>query len=213
MPVQSRELADYLAAERPEPDAVLAEMEAHAARDGIPVVEPPTGALLEILARAAGARRVVEVGTAIGVSTLHLARALPAGGRIVTFEIDPGRQAAARDYLGRAGVLDRVELRLQDATEGIRTLEGPLDLAFVDGTKADYATQVEILMGLLRPGGLLVVDNALMGGTVAADRSDGHWTEEQIAGQRELNRRLLRHADLVASVLPVGDGVVVAVRR
>ena len=102
----------YLAELRSESDPVLAEMEAHGARDGIPIVVPETGALLHVLALASGARRVLEVGTAIGVSTLYLARALPDDGRVVSFEIDPERQAAARDYLERAGLLGRADLRL-----------------------------------------------------------------------------------------------------
>src|SRR3981081_2588137 len=110
-------------------------MEAHAARDHIPIVVPETGALLHVLALARGARRVVEVGTAIGVSTLYLARALSPGGSVISFEIDERRHAAARDYLERAGVLDRVELRLQDARTGLAGLEGPFDMAFIDGVK------------------------------------------------------------------------------
>jgi len=88
---------DYLSASRADPDPVLAEMEAHGAREGIPIVVPETGALLNVLALAAGARRVLEVGTAIGVSTLYLARALPPDGTVVSFEIDERRHVAARD--------------------------------------------------------------------------------------------------------------------
>src|ERR1700730_5165135 len=102
-------VADYLAGLRAAPDPVLAEMEAHGAREHIPVVVPETGLLLHVLARASGARRVLEVGTAIGVSTLYLARAPPEDGRVVSFEIDEARQSAARDYLARAGVVDRVD--------------------------------------------------------------------------------------------------------
>src|ERR1700729_3667631 len=100
-------------------------MEAHGARDEIPIVEPQGGQLLHVLALARGARRIVEVGTAIGVSTLYMARALPSGGELVSFDIDPERQDAAREYLDRAGVGDRVDLRLQDAREGLRELDGP----------------------------------------------------------------------------------------
>jgi caffeoyl-CoA O-methyltransferase len=202
----------YLEGLRAEPDQVLAEMEAHGARDGIPIVVPSTGALLHVLARAARARRILEVGTAIGVSTLYLARALPPDGKIVTFEIDRERQDAARDYLNRAGVLDRVDLRLQDAREGLAGLDDSFDLAFVDGVKAQYGQYFDGVLPLLRSGGVLVVDNVLMSGTVAEGRSDGHWSEEQIAAAREFNRRLLGAHDLVATVTPVGDGVLLGVK-
>jgi caffeoyl-CoA O-methyltransferase len=203
----------YLTELRSEPDRVLAEMEEHAAREGIPIVVPETGAILHVLALASGARRVLEVGTAIGVSTLYLARALPADGQVVSFEIDQERQTAARGYLGRAGVLDRVDLRLQDAREGLATLEAPFDVAFIDGVKAQYGDYFDGVLPLLRSGGLLAVDNVLMGGTVAENHSDGHWTEQQIATAREFNRRLLSDPALVGTLTPVGDGVLVAVKR
>jgi predicted O-methyltransferase YrrM len=203
----------YLAELREAPDPVLAEMEAHGARDHIPIVVPETGALLQTLALACGARRILEVGTAIGVSTLYLARALPADGLVVTFEIDEQRQAAARSYLGQAGVLDRVDLHLQDAREGLAELGGSFDLAFVDGVKAQYGEYFDLVLPRLRSGGVLAVDNVLMSGTVPENRSDGHWTEEQIALLREFNRSLLADPQLDGTVTPVGDGVLVAVKR
>lgn len=204
----------YLESLRPDPDPVLAEMEAHGARDGVPVVVPTTGQLLGVLAVACGARRIVEVGTAIGVSTLYMARALPPEGTIVSFEIDPERHAAARDYLERAGVADRADLRLQDAREGLASLPtGSFDMGFIDGVKAQYGNYFDLLAPLLRPGGLLAVDNVLMSGTVAEGRSDGHWSDQQIATARAFNQRLLEAGELLGTVTPVGDGVLLAVRR
>jgi caffeoyl-CoA O-methyltransferase len=207
-------VSDYLSALRAAPDPVLAEMEQHGERDGIPIVVPATGALLQVLALAANARRAVEVGTAIGVSTLYLARALPDDGTVVSFEIDPERHAAARDYLVRAGVADRADLRLQDAREGLASLEPEsFQFAFVDGVKDQYGDYVERVVPLLAPGGVLAVDNVLMSGTVAENATDGHWSDEQIAAMRALNGRLLADPRLSGTVTPVGDGVLVAVRR
>lgn len=206
-------VSGYLDGLRAAPDPVLAEMEAHAARDGIPVVVPETGALLHVLALACGARRVLEVGTAIGVSTLYLARALPEAGRIVSFEIDPQRHSAARGYLERSGMLDRVDLRLQDARAGLAGLEGGFDMAFIDGVKAQYGDYFEALLPLLRPGAVLVVDNVLMSGTVAEGKSDRHWSDEQVRTARAFNERLLSHDALTATITPIGDGVLVAVRQ
>jgi predicted O-methyltransferase YrrM len=203
----------YLAELGHAPDPVLAEMEAHGAREAIPIVPPVTGRALHVLALAAGARRVVEVGTAIGVSTLYLARALPAGGRIVSFEVDPERHTAARGYLDRAGVLDRVELRLQDARAGLAEIGDGYDMAFIDGVKAQYGEYLDALVPLLREGGVLAVDNVLMNGTVAEQRSDGHWTDEQLNGQRAFNERVLADPRLAATVTPIGDGLLVAVLR
>ena len=197
---------------RAEPDPVLREMERHAASDHIPIVVPQTGALLHVLARACAARRIVEVGTAIGVSTLYLARALPPGGTITSFEIDEQRQRAARRYLERAGVADRCDLRLQDAREGLAGLDQQFDMAFIDGVKTQYGDYFERLLPLLRAGGLLAVDNVLMGGTVAEGRSDGGWTDEQITNARAFNERLIHSEGLTGTVTPVGDGVLIAVK-
>ncbi len=211
--IVTESVTSYLEELQPAPDPVLAEMEAQAAREHIPVVVPETGALLYVMALACGARRVLEVGTAIGVSTLYLARALPADGEIVSFEIDPERHAAARSYLERAGMLDRADLRLQDAREGLEGLHGVFDMAFIDGVKAQYGEYFDALLPRLRPGAVLAVDNVLMSGTVAENRSDGHWSDEQIAGARAFNQRLLSHEQLTGTLTPVGDGVLVAVKR
>jgi predicted O-methyltransferase YrrM len=202
----------YLTSLRRSPDDVLAEMEDQAEHEHIPVVEPVTGALLHVLARAIGAEQVVEVGTAIGVSTLYLARALPPGGRIVSFEIDPDRRADAHRYLERAGLLERVDLRLEPGLEGLAKLPGPFDLAFVDAVKLEYGGYLEAVIPLLRPGGLVVVDNTLMSGTVAENETDGHWTAQQIASARAVNETLVFHPDLSGTVTPIGDGVGIAVK-
>ena len=203
----------YLTTLRPASDPVLSEMEAHADRDRVPVVEPETGLLLHILALARAARRVVEVGTAIGVSTLYIARALPADGEIVSFDIDKERHHAARGYLDRAGVLDRADLRLEDARTGLRSLRGPFDMAFIDGVKAQYGDYLELLLPLLGDRAVLAVDNVLMSGTVAEGRGDGNWTDDQIAGARAFTRRVLSLEGFDGTVTPIGDGVLVAVRR
>lgn len=203
----------YLSGLRPDPDPVLAEMEAQGAREGIPIVVPETGALLQVLALASRAQRVVEVGTAIGVSTLYIARALPPEGTIVSFEVDETRHGAARDYLSRAGLLDRADLRLEDARAGLASLHGPFELAFIDGVKAQYGEYLDLVLPLLGAGSVLAVDNVLMGGTVAEGRSDGHWTDEQIATARAFNNRLLSLAEFAGTLTPVGDGVLVAVHR
>ena len=211
--ILTEEVGEYLATLRREPDEVLAEMEAQAQREWIPVVPPETGELLGMLARICGAARVVEVGTAIGVSTLYIARALPARGRIVSFEIDAARHGAARKYLRRAGVLDRADLRLQDAREGLASLEGPFDMAFIDAAKMQYGDYIELLLPLLASRAVVAIDNMLMSGTVATGRSDGNWTENQIEMARALNARMVKMPEFEASLLPVGDGLLVAVSQ
>ena len=136
----------------------------------------PTGQLLQVLALASGARRIVEVGTAIGVSTLYMARALPDGGKVVSFEIDPMRHAAARDYLERAGMLDLVDLRLQDAREGLGSLDGAIDMAI-------HRWGQGAVRRLPRPVAAAATSRRRAGrgqradvGHLAEGRSDGAWT-------------------------------------
>jgi predicted O-methyltransferase YrrM len=202
-------VTEYLTGLEPEPDALLAEMRAHGERDSIPIVHHVTGGLLEVLAAATGAARAVEVGTAIGVSTLHLARG---GAHVTSFEVDPERHEAAKGYLRRDG--READLRLQDATEGLAALEeGGYDLAFIDGPKAGYATHLDRCVELLRPGGLLLVDNVLMGGGAATGAPTNQWGQESVDLIRDFNASLSRRDDLRATFLAVGDGVAMAVRR
>ena len=206
-------VGDYLATLYPPSDPLLQEMERQGEADGVPIVLKDGGLALGVLARAVGARRVVECGTAIGVSTLHLARAVGAGGEVITFDVDPDRQATARAYLERAGVADRVDLRLQPALDGLRGVEGPFDLAFIDAIKSEYAGYVELVLPKLRVGGMLVIDNALMGGSVAAGtRAEGGWSQRDIDALRELNAALVARDDLATVVLPVADGMTIAVK-
>jgi caffeoyl-CoA O-methyltransferase len=202
-------VTDYLTGLEPEPDPLLAEMRAHGERDHIPIVHHVTGGLLEVLAAATGAKRAVEVGTAIGVSTLHLARG---GAHVTSFEVDPERHAAAKDYLKRGGF--EPDLRLQDATEGLATLDdGSFDLAFIDGPKAGYETHLDRCVELLRPGGLLLVDNVLMGGGAATGEPANQWGQDSVDLIRAFNDSIKRRDDLRATFLAVGDGVAMAVRQ
>ena len=202
-------VTDYLAGLEPEPDPLLAEMRAHGERDHIPIVEHVTGGLLELLAAATGAQRAVEVGTAIGVSTLHLSRG---GAHVTSFEVDPERHAAAKEYLRRGGF--EPDLRLQDATEGLAELEsGSFDLAFVDGPKVGYASHTDEVVRLLKPGGLLLVDNVLMGGGAATGRPTNQWGQDSVDLIRAFNREIAERDDLRATFLAVGDGVAMAVRQ
>jgi predicted O-methyltransferase YrrM len=206
-------IEDYIRSLVPEPDGVLAEMQAHAARDDIPIVYPETGRLLEVLVAMTAARTAVEVGTAIGVSTLHIARALSGESTVISFEVDAERHEAARGYLERAGVSDRVDLRLQDGTEGLAELQGPYDFVFLDAGKGDYPRQLSLALRRLRPGGVVAIDNVLLSGDVAAGRSRSHWSDEDVLRMRAFNADLMADEGVTATVLSVGDGVALVVGR
>jgi predicted O-methyltransferase YrrM len=210
--ILSEHVEAYLRDLRPERSDVMAEMEALAERDGVPIVHWETGRLLAALCRSLDPV-VLEVGTAIGYSTLHMAEQLERG-RVVTLEFDPKRAAQARDFLSRAGVAERVEIVEGDARETIPALEGPFDLLFVDGTKVQYREYLQLAEPKLTERALLVVDNLLMSGEVALpEGADTFWSAENLASARALNAELVNSERWVACVLPVGDGIGVAARR
>jgi predicted O-methyltransferase YrrM len=202
----------YLHDLRPERSPVMREMEEHADRDGVPIVHWETGRLLAVLCRVLDPV-VLEVGTAIGYSTLHMAEQVERG-RVVTLERDPERAAQARDYLERGGVSERVEIVEGDALETLAGLDGPFDMLFVDASKGEYARYIEMAEPKLSERALMVVDNLLMSGEVALpEGADTRWNADSLASARRLNSDLLGSGDWLACVLPVGDGIGVAARR
>jgi predicted O-methyltransferase YrrM len=212
VPILDDQVARYLRELRPERSALMAEMEAVAERDSVPIVQWETGRFLAALCRALDPV-VLEVGTAIGYSTLHMAEQLQRG-RVVTLERDQRRASQARDYLERGGVAGRVELVEGDALETIAGLEGPFDLLFVDASKGEYARYIELAEPLLAERALMVVDNLLMLGQVALPPgAETGWNPESVAAARLLNAELLRSDRWLACVLPVGDGIGLAARR
>jgi len=202
----------YLRDLRPERSELMREMEEHAERDSIPIVHWETGRLLAVLCRVLDPV-VLEVGTAIGYSTLHMAEQLRSG-RVLTLERDPERAAQARSYLERGGVSERVELVEGDALETLAALDGPFDLLFVDASKGEYARYIELARPKLSKRALMVVDNLLMSGEVALpEGADTSWSPDSLAAARRLNADLVGSDDWIGCVLAVGDGIGVAARR
>jgi predicted O-methyltransferase YrrM len=212
VPILAEHVQAYLERIRPERSPIMAEMEELAERERVPIVHWETGRMLAALCRAMDPV-VLEVGTAIGYSTLHMAEQLERG-RVVTLERDPERAAQARDFLSRAGVAERVELVEGDARETIQSVEGPFDFLFVDATKAEYRGYIELAEPKLTERALLVVDNLLMSGEVALpENAETFWSDDSLVAARKLNAELLASDKWLGAVLPVGDGVGLAARR
>jgi predicted O-methyltransferase YrrM len=212
MPVLADHVQAYLENLRPERSDVMRDMEQVAKRDDVPIVSWETGRLLATLVAALDPKAVLEVGTAIGYSTLHMAEQLRSG-RIYTLERDESRIAQARDYFARAGVDDRIEIVDGDALESIQSLEGPFDFLFLDASKDEYARYLELAEPKLTDRATLVVDNLLMSGEAALPKdAETRWPREALEAARAFNEELLKRGDWVGSVLPVGDGVGVAAR-
>ena len=211
MPILADHVAAYLEALRPERSEVMREMEELAERERVPIVHWETGRMLAALCRALDPV-VLEVGTAIGYSTLHMAEQLDRG-RVVTLELDPERAEQARGFLDRAGVGGRVEIVEGDARETIAGLQGPFELLFVDAAKSEYRDYIDLAEPKLTDRALMVVDNLLMSGEVAlAEGAPTSWADDSLAAARTLNTELVAGDDWVGAVLPVGDGIGLAAR-
>jgi predicted O-methyltransferase YrrM len=201
------EQAAYLDRLLPPRDPLLAEMEALAGRD-VPISDPEVGRLLSILARARASRRILEVGTAIGYGTLCLARGAPEA-RVLTIDSDPERLETARRFLERAGVLERVELLQGAALDVIPRIDGPFDLVYLDAVKTEYRRYLDLLLPKMAIGGLVVADNLLWKGLVASPPDE---PDRDADALRAFDGYLMIHPQLEAVVLPLGDGVGLAVK-
>lgn len=192
-------------------DEVLEALRDEIARQGLPeiYVSPDVGRLLQLLLAAVGARRVLEVGTLGGYSAIWMARSLPADGRLLTLELDPDRAAFARGFAARAGLEAVIEVRVGDARELLEELVAadgePFDAVFIDADKESYVEYLERSLELVRPGGLIMADNALWEGRVVDEDPDA-----ATRGIQRYNERIAAHERLLSTIIPVRDGVAVS---
>lgn len=193
-------------------DDCLRAIRARATEAELPRIQlpPATARAVHILLRATGARRVLEIGTLAGYSAVWIARALPADGKLVTLEIDPDRASVARTSVADAGVADQVEVRVGDALALLAAMDPhpPFDAVFLDADKERYVDYLEQAARLLRPGGLLMADNALWRGEVLDPDGFGGLAVDI----HRFNERVAADAGFEATILPMGDGLMVAVR-
>lgn len=202
---------DYLERIHGDLPDVLRMLDREGGRDDIPIVGTAVGRLLAVLVRATGARRVVEIGTAIGYSALWMASALPADGELVTIDPDRERTDRARRFWELARVGDRIRVVNAPALEALPTLIAPFDLAFIDALKREYQAYLEQVLWLLRPGGTVVVDNLLWSGRASGSSPDDGTSDTRAI--KEFNAAFVRDRRFEATILPVGDGLGIGVKR
>lgn len=170
-------------------------------------ISPEQGQFMQLLVRLIGARRCIEIGTYTGYSALAVALALPADGQLVACDVSEEWTSVARRFWREAGVDSKIELRLQPALSTLEELErksaGPFDFAFIDADKTSYYAYYEKVLGLLRPGGLIAVDNTLWSGRVANPEDEDADTK----ALRAFNERVHRDERVDLSLLPLGDGL------
>jgi predicted O-methyltransferase YrrM len=198
---------EQYAEEHTSPDGELFERLAQETREKTTAPQMMVGRLegrfLGSLVRMLRARRVLELGTFTGYSSISMALALPAGGRVITCDVDEETTAIARRYAEEAGVADRIDYRLGPGLETIAQLDGPFDLVFIDADKPNYVNYYEATLPLLADGGVIVVDNTLWSGKVADDNED----DENTRAIRALNDHVLEDPRVENVLLTVRDGM------
>jgi predicted O-methyltransferase YrrM len=202
------EIERYLAGLAAHDDPVLREMEALGARRDFPIVGPQVGRLLEVVARSCGATRVLELGSGFGYSAFWFLRAVGSGGAVLLTEGDPGRAREAEAFLTRGGFAGRFRIEVGDGLAIAEALTPPFDVVFCDVDKQDYPKALPIARRLLRTGGLFITDNMLWSGKVLAPGADDRAT----AGVAELTRALYAAPDFATALVPLRDGVTVAIK-
>ena len=210
----SRELHRYAVEHSGGRDELMLELAAETEREAgdsaVMMTAPEQGAMMTALCRALNARRALEIGTFTGFGSISIARGLVEGGLLVTCDVSEQWTAIATRYFERAGLADRIDLRLGPALETLRELpvSEPFDFAFIDADKTEYPAYYEGCLRLLRPGGLLMLDNVFLGGDVI----DAAVDRDAAVVMRELNDRVAADGRVLCSMLPVADGIMLAVK-
>jgi len=200
----------YLDSLLPEREPWFLDMEKKAIEEGFPAIGPQVGQLLEVLARAVSAKRIMELGSGFGYSGLWFARALPPDGYILLTDFDPQNKTLAEENFKQAGKSGLMEFRTGDARTLLEEAEGPFDIIFNDIDKEFYPQVIEPVYRLLRPGGLFITDNTLWGGKPALERWDPDDAVTPFV--KEFNRRLKAHRGFITTQLPLRDGVGVGIK-
>jgi len=203
------EQAEYLDRLTTQSDPLLLEMESYGAEHRVPSADREVARFIEITARAIKAKRALEVGMAIGYTTIHLARAMGQDGLVVPVDPSDEMIKAASGYFDRAGISNRVRIERGAALEVIPKLNETFDLIFIDALKYEYQGYLEAALPKLRAGGVVIVDNLLWGGEVATDPAS---SDRDTAALQKFNEHFMQHPQLRALVLSIGDGLGYAVK-
>ncbi len=196
----------YLYQLLPERDAVIREMEEYAEKNRVPIIGPAVARLLSLLVQVSGAKRIFEMGSAIGYSTIWLARAAGPKGKVIYTDGDPEKASRAKDYFRRAGVAKRIDVRVGIAQELLKKTAGTFDLIFNDVDKHQYPSALQAALPKIKRGGLFITDNTLWSGKAARPAAVG---DADTLGVQEFNRLVYESKQLYPVLIPLRDGVTV----
>ncbi|HEY2548841.1 MAG TPA: O-methyltransferase [Candidatus Acidoferrum sp.] len=200
------DVEQYLYALLPERDKVVSEMEAYAEEHRVPIIGPAVARLLALMAQVSGAKRIFEMGSAIGYSTIWLARAAGPKGKVFYTDGDSANAQRAREYFKRAGVAKRVNVQVGEALELVKKTPGKFDLIFNDVDKHQYPEVLRAAMPKLKRGGLFITDNTLWSGKAARPAAPD---DKATLGVQEFNRLVYASKELYPVLIPLRDGVTV----
>jgi caffeoyl-CoA O-methyltransferase len=200
------DVEDYLYNLLPERDAVVREMEIYADQQRIPIIGPAVARMLALLVQVSGAKRIFEMGSAIGYSTIWLARAAGTKAKVIYTDGDPEKAQRAKEYFRRAGVAKRIEMKVGDAMALLKKTPGTFDLIFNDVDKHQYPAALRVALPKLRRGGLLITDNTLWAGKAARLVAPEDY---DTLGVQEFNRLVYASKELYPVLIPLRDGVTV----
>ncbi len=200
------DVEQYLYALLPERDAVISEMERYADDHRVPIIGPAVARMLALFAQVSGAKRIFEMGSAIGYSTIWLARAAGPKGKVIYTDGDPANAQRAQEYFRRAGVAKRINVQVGDALELLKKAPGKFDLIFNDVNKDQYPDALRVALPKLKRGGLFITDNTLWSGKAARPAA---LDDAATRGVQEFNRLVYASKELYPVLLPLRDGVTV----
>ena len=200
------DVEQYLYELLPERDAVISEMEAYAAEHRVPIIGPAVARLLSLFAQVSGAKRIFEMGSAIGYSTIWLARAAGPKGKVHYTDGDAANAQRAREYFRRAGVTKRINVQVGDALELLKKTPGTFDLIFNDVNKDQYPDALRVALAKLKRGGLFITDNTLWSGKAARPAAVD---DKATLGVQEFNKLVYASKELYPVLIPLRDGVTV----
>lgn len=204
------DVEEYIYKLLPERDAVVSEIEAYAEAHRIPIIGPAVARMLSLFVQVSGANRIFELGSAIGYSTIWLARAAGPQAKVFYTDGDPEKARRAQDYFRRAGVAKKIEVKVGDAMALLKKTPGTFDLIFNDVDKHQYPAALRAALPKLRRGGLLITDNTLWSGKAARPAAD---EDHDTKGVQEFNRLVYSSKELYPVLIPLRDGVTVCRKR
>jgi caffeoyl-CoA O-methyltransferase len=202
--ILNTKVEEYLADLLPKRDAVISEMERYAKKHDVPIIGPVVARMIYLIVQISGAKRIFEMGSAIGYSTIWLARAAGTEAEVYYTDGDPANAARARGYFKRAGVENSIQIMTGDAVNLIDQVPGEFDLIFIDVDKPQYPDALRQAVPRLRPGGLLLTDNVLWSGKVSRKSKDARTRTIQ-----QFNKLIYSSSELFPIIIPLRDGVAV----